>query len=109
MLILRWPSWLITAPNKSIKSKSNEIRGFLAGVTKGIDHFNSNKEEAIEYIGTHLAYTKDDAREWIKSVEFVKDAAKVDNNMVQSTVDTLVHAGVMKEQVSVAEMIESLE
>jgi len=83
---------MITA-RQGILTEADSLNDFLHGVTAGIEHFNSHNEEAIDYIATNLAYTKEDAQRWIKTVEFVKDATVVDKSMIGDTLKTLKQSG----------------
>ena len=71
------------------------------GVTKGIEYFHSNIEEGIEYITENLGYSAPDARDWLKTVEYVKDAANVDRTVIETTVIILQKAGVVKGEATV--------
>ena len=69
---------------------------FLVGVTKGIEYFYTHIDEGIDYIAANLGYTAQDARDWLKTVEHVKDASKVDPTIIENTVRILQKAGVVK-------------
>lgn len=68
----------------------------LDKINKGVKHFEENQEEAVEYIYTHLDYSEEDAREWLKTVRFAKDVHGVDKSVVDKTVQILQKAGVLK-------------
>jgi ABC-type nitrate/sulfonate/bicarbonate transport system substrate-binding protein len=103
-----WPSWLITA-HESLTSANNSsdprLAEFLKGVTKGIEYFHSHIEEGIEYIAANLGYTAQDARDWLKTVEHVKDASKVDRSVIEHTVNILQKAGVVKGKPSIDSLV----
>jgi hypothetical protein len=104
----RWPSWLITA-HESLTSASGgadpRLEHFLIGVTKGIRYFQAHIEEGIEYIAANLGYTTHDAREWLKTVEHVNDASKVDRYVIENTVNILQKAGVVKGEASIHTLV----
>ena len=104
----RWSSWLITA-HKDLTSSSDKpdprLATFLSGVTKGIEYFHSHIDEGIEYIAANLGYTAQDARDWLKTVEHVKDASKVERSMIENTVEILSKAGVVKGEVGVNDLV----
>jgi ABC-type nitrate/sulfonate/bicarbonate transport system substrate-binding protein len=77
-------------------SADPRLAAFLAGVTRGIEYFQAHVEEGIDYIAANLGYTADDARAWLKTVKYVKDASKVDRSVIEETVDVLQKAGVVK-------------
>ena len=104
----RWPSWLITARADLTSAEGTadpRLAEFLRGVTKGIEYFYAHVDEGIEYIAENLGYTADDARGWFKTVEFVRDASKVDRSVIEGTVDVLQKAGVVKAEVSVESLV----
>lgn len=104
----RWSSWLITA-HKDLTSSSDKpdprLATFLSGVTKGIEYFYLHIDEGIEYIAANLGYTAQDARDWLKTVEHVKDASKVERSMIENTVEILSKAGVVKGEVGVNDLV----
>lgn len=90
-----WPSWVIVASKKALETKTDAIEDFTQGVIKGIEYFNQNPDEAVEWIANNLDYTEDDAREWLKTVEFNPDL-KIDwETVVNNTKSTLQQAGVL--------------
>lgn len=89
-----WQSWVIAAEKDTIGT--NELENFFKAVNDGVQYFNNNNNEAVENIAEHLDYTADDAREWLKTVEFVKDVSKVDDNMINKTIDILQSAEVLE-------------
>ena len=104
----RWQSWLITAHESLTSAQgSNDPRlaEFLSGVTKGIEYFHSHIDEGIEYIVANLGYTAQDARDWLKTVQHVKDASKVDPTIIQNTITILQKAGVVKGQPTVESLV----
>jgi ABC-type nitrate/sulfonate/bicarbonate transport system substrate-binding protein len=104
----RWPSWLITAHESltsATGSSDSRLAEFLSGVTKGIEYFHSHIEEGIAYIAENLGYTAQDARDWLKTVEHVKDASRVDPSVIQNTVNILQKAGVVKGDPSVDSLV----
>lgn len=90
-----WPSWVIVASKKALEAKADAIDDFSQGVIKGIEYFNQNPDEAVKWIAENLDYTEDDAREWLKTVEFNPDL-KIDwETVVNNTKATLQQAGVL--------------
>ena len=81
------------------------LEDFLDGVNKGIEYFHSHIEEGIEYIAENLGYTADDARGWLKTVEYVKDASKVDPTVIENTVTILQKAAVVKGEAPVSSLV----
>jgi ABC-type nitrate/sulfonate/bicarbonate transport system substrate-binding protein len=86
-------------------SADPRLADFLAGVTEGIKYFHAHTDEGIEYIAANLGYTADDARGWLKTVEYVKDASKVDRAVIEETVDVLQKAGVVKGEAPVEYLV----
>lgn len=109
MINRRWPSWLITAhedfTSANGSSTDPRLEELLTGVTRGIEYFYSHIDEGIEYISENLGYTAEDAREWLKTVEYVKDASKVDASMVKDTVSILQKAGVVKSETTISSLV----
>lgn len=86
-------------------SADPRLADFLHGVTKGIEYFHAHIEEGIEYIAANLGYTAQDARDWLKTVEHVKDASKVDPSIIKNTVSILQKAGVVKGEAPIDSLV----
>lgn len=101
-----WPSWHIVASNNL---PITTVGPFLEAVNEGIAYFNTHKNEAVEYISTHLDYSKEDAQEWLGTVEFAGDVREIDENAINDTLKVLREAGVVKDSnVSYQEVVLSL-
>lgn len=95
-----WSSWKIVASTKLIAQDGGldgQVKELFGKLDKGIAHFNSNPEEAIQYISTHLGYTEPDAREWMKTVKFPSKTEGVKPEVVTNCVAILRKAGVLAE------------
>lgn len=113
-----WSSWKIVARNDLLHPSNwsdtqnaalaspfkDELEDVLAKINKGIEHFENNTEEAVMYISTKLDYSEEDAREWLKTVEFAKDVRGVDKVVVDKTVGILQKAGVLGGEVDTVDM-----
>lgn len=77
----------------------------LDKINRGVKHFEENQEEAVEYISTHLDYSEEDAREWLKTVRFAHDVRGVDKSVIDKTVQILQKAGVLQSGVDEQAMI----
>ncbi len=94
-----WSSWKIVASTGLVGKEGGRldprVDDLLDKLNRGIEHFNENKEEAVEYISTALDYSEEDAREWLKTVRFPERTQGVDPKVVISTVGILCKAGVL--------------
>jgi ABC-type nitrate/sulfonate/bicarbonate transport system substrate-binding protein len=86
-----WSSWKIVARQPD----DQRLGPMFEAINKGVAHFNKNKEEAVEYISTHLDYSKEDATAWLETVRFPEDVKGVDGKVIRSTIDILGKAGVL--------------
>ncbi|KAF2731869.1 hypothetical protein EJ04DRAFT_497839 [Polyplosphaeria fusca] len=113
-----WSSWKIVAashllnpqnwssgPNATAPALKEELQDVLLKINKGVKHFESNQEEAVQYISTKLDYSEEDAREWLKTVRFAQDVRGVDKSVVTKTVSVLQKAGVLDSTVDPTHMI----
>lgn len=101
-----WPSWVVSA-RKEVAQQ--ELSKFLGAVREGIDYFLKNPEEAVTHISTHLDYSAEDAREWLKTVRFNADLGrkKIDwATVVENTTKVLKTAGVLQDEPSVEEALK---
>jgi ABC-type nitrate/sulfonate/bicarbonate transport system substrate-binding protein len=86
-----WASWKIVAR----KAEDKKLSTLFESMNKGIKHFRENQDEAIEYISGNLDYSAEDAREWLKTVEFVDDTSEVGVDDIKQTIDILGKARVI--------------
>ncbi|KAI5797278.1 hypothetical protein FPQ18DRAFT_366455 [Pyronema domesticum] len=103
-----WPSWHIVAHKSLAENKEGVATtgAFLEAVDEGVKYFNGHKDEAVEWIAGNLDYSAEDAREWLKTVEFSKDCKLVEKEVVEKTVSILKKAAVVKDdKVIVQDMI----
>ncbi|KAF8540331.1 hypothetical protein BDD12DRAFT_804577 [Trichophaea hybrida] len=107
-----WPSWHIVAHTGVSKSVAGiaTVGAFLRALDEGVAYFNTHRDEAVEYISTQLDYSEEDAREWLRTVKFVKECKVVEKEVVEKTVGVLRKAGVVKgDEVEVKDMILDLQ
>jgi hypothetical protein len=88
-----WSSWKIVASNALVDSTDSrsplkeQLEDTLQKINKGVKHFEEN------------------AREWLKTVQFSKDVRGVDPAVVEKTVSILQKAGVLTPDVDQSAMI----
>lgn len=93
-----WPSWVVSVNKTVLDTRKSDIQGFLAAVNKGIAYFLQNPEAAVEHILTHLNYSAEDAREWLKTVKFNEQIGQREiewDRVVKNTASVLKIAGVL--------------
>ncbi|KAF2673033.1 hypothetical protein BT63DRAFT_410089 [Microthyrium microscopicum] len=101
-----WASWKIVAADP----KDARVGDLLKKLNQGIKHFNENNEEAVEYISTNLDYSAEDAREWLKTVQFEADTIIPGKEDIEKTISILGKAGLLDpDTVSIESMIENVE
>ncbi|BFZ59954.1 hypothetical protein YB2330_000976 [Saitoella coloradoensis] len=105
-----WPSWLITAHTSVLErpDASQTLSALLEGINKGVEYFHAHTDEVVEYISTELDYSAEDAKAWLKTVEYPKDVKSVDHKMIESTIGTLQKAGVIKGEPQADAMVQKL-
>ena len=87
-----WPSWhIVSAPDIA----EAELDSFLSSVDRGIEHFNKNPKEAVQYISTNLDYSKADAEGWLKTVQFATGVKGAKPSVVDQTLGVLKKARVI--------------
>ena len=96
-----WSSWKIAARDAG----DERIPDLFSKLNQGVRHFLDHPEEAVAYISSQLDYSVEDAREWLKTVEFAKDVKGVRIETVENTMTVLRGAGCMPEDASAAKMI----
>ncbi|KKA29711.1 hypothetical protein TD95_004170 [Thielaviopsis punctulata] len=95
-----WSSWKIVASTELAPENGKvdaRVTDLFGKIDKGIDHFNTHQEEAVEWISTNLDYSESDAREWLKTVKFADKTEGVDAAVVENCVSILRKADVLKE------------
>jgi len=100
-----WSSWKIVAATGLLSGSGSGSEAFdprleelFEKLNQGTKYFVENQDETVEYISTELDYSAEDAREWLKTVEFASNVRGVDLSVIQKTVEVLRKAGVLGEQ-----------
>jgi len=91
-----WASWMIAA--HPVRASTDALKGFLSGLSEYVRDFDApakREKDDIEFIHEAFGYPKDDIAEWLKTVSFTDDCAKVDARVVLTTMNTLREAGVI--------------
>lgn len=89
-----WPSWTIAVRDSVARERAEEMMG---EVNRGVARFVEDEEEVVRHVTGTMHYSEEDAREWLKTVQFSDDVVGVDPAMVDSTVEMLRKAGVLGE------------
>ncbi|EGP85224.1 unnamed protein product [Zymoseptoria tritici ST99CH_1A5] len=88
-----WPSWMVTAK----EGHEEAVRDLTAKLDLGVKHYLEHPEEAVDHITSTMQYSKEDAREWMKTVKFSGKVSGVEAKTVDDTVAVLRKAGVLKD------------
>ena len=83
------------ASNAALREQTTRLEDLMTKLNQGVGYFTEHHEEAVGYISTELDYSKEDAREWLKTVEFAGDVRGVRGSVVEETVKVLRKAGVV--------------
>ena len=86
-----WSSWKIVARD----AEDERLPELFAKINHGVKYFEEHQEEAVEYISTHLDYSKEDAQEWLQTVKFAPDVKGVSHETIAKTIEILRKAGVI--------------
>lgn len=92
-----WSSWKIVARNVTTEEEGRRLLPdlFFEKLNQGVEYFLTHHEEAVSYISSELDYSKDDAREWLKTVRFSTDVKGVCEETISKTIEVLKKAGVI--------------
>jgi ABC-type nitrate/sulfonate/bicarbonate transport system substrate-binding protein len=86
-----WASWKIVAR----EPENEQLHQLFEKLNQGIRHFRENQDEAVDYISENLDYSAEDAKEWLKTVDFVNDTSVVTKSDIDKTIEILGKAGVI--------------
>jgi hypothetical protein len=103
-----WPSWHIAASQKTFPhpDRDERLASAFAALDQGITKFNQDPEIAVRMLGTGEAgchYGEEDAREWLKKVEFADSTRGVDGRVLGDVLKVLQAAGVVDKEVVIAD------
>jgi ABC-type nitrate/sulfonate/bicarbonate transport system substrate-binding protein len=87
-----WPSWMVAAK----EGTEEAVKDLMEKLDQGVKHYLENSEEAVEHITSTMQYSKEDAREWMKTVKFSGEVRGVSAKTVDDTVGVLRKAGVLR-------------
>ena len=88
-----WSSWKIVSQDP----QDERLPAMFDSINQGIGYFRDHPTESVDYISANLDYSKDDAQEWLKTVEFANDVEGVSEATIQKTIEILRKAGVIHE------------
>lgn len=96
-----WPSWHIAASTSTFPNPETDERlaKIFEAFDKGVKQFNDDPEIAVRMLGTgelNCHYSEEDAREWLKSVEFSKTTRGVDEGVMTNVLKVLQTAQVIE-------------
>lgn len=96
-----WPSWHIAASSKTFPEpqEDEKLGQVFESLDRGIKEFYSNTDEGVRLLGTGelgCHYAEEDAREWLKAVEFYDSTKGVDARVMDGVVKVLQGAGVIE-------------
>lgn len=87
-----WSSWKIVSRD----AQDDRLPAMFDSINKGIAYFRDHPAESVDYISTNLDCSKEDARAWLKTVEFANDVKGVSDITIRKTIETLRKAGVIQ-------------
>lgn len=95
-----WPSWHVAASSKTFPDPTEDqrLKQVFEIFDQGVKAFKHNTNEGVRLLGTGQLgchYTEEDAREWLKAVEFSDNTRGVDPEIMQNVVKVLQGAGVI--------------
>ena len=103
-ILTPWPGWHVVAKPELVGDE--RLEEFFTLVDQGVEWFAGHGDEAVEYISTELDYSKEDAEEWMRTVQFAKELKGVRRSVVDETLTVLKKAGVVEEGVKGDEMVK---
>lgn len=86
-----WPSWMIAARDPTDKA----LETMAEKIDAGVHYYLDNEEEAVKHITSTMEYSEEDAREWMKTVQFTQNVRGVDPGVIDKTIGILQKAGVL--------------
>jgi mannosyl-oligosaccharide alpha-1,3-glucosidase len=101
-----WPSWHIAASANTFPEPEGDekLRQVFETLDQGVKEFKSNIDEGVKLLGTGelgCHYTEEDAREWLKTVEFYENTKGVDAGVMDGVVKVLQGADVIESSTEV--------
>lgn len=88
-----WSSWKIAArDDKEVGARLPEV---FKKLNQGVEYFLCHQEEAVTHISSELDYSREDAREWLKTVRFSADVKGVRKETIKNTIRILRKARVI--------------
>ena len=103
-VVTPWPSWHIVA--RPDVAGEEMLEQFFTALDEGVRYVADRPDEAIGYISTELDYSKEDAEEWMKTVQFAKEVKGVRTSVVEDTLAVLKKARVVDRDVGSGDMIK---
>lgn len=99
-----WPSWMIVA-GTGVKSDDQRLEDLFTKLDQGVKRFEEEQNEAVQWIARNLDYSEEDARAWLRTVQFVKGVRGVDLGIIEHCYGILEKAGVVGDGLKPEQMI----
>ena len=97
-----WPSWQIAARDDA---RDLRLDQFFHKLDRGVEYFEQHQDEAVEYISTSLDYSENDAKAWLKTVQFERHTKGVDMETVHKTVKNLRKVAALEGEIDIGSMV----
>lgn len=99
-----WPSWHIAASTSTFADPSTDetLKSLFQAFDRGVADFRADSERVVRMLGDGSAkchYSQEDAREWLKKLDFFESTKGVDREVMREVVDVLKVAGVVGQEV----------
>ncbi|KAI1747681.1 hypothetical protein F4782DRAFT_520407 [Xylaria castorea] len=96
-----WSSWKIVASTALLSAGEKgkpypKLMDVFEKLDRGVQYFETHKDEVVEYISTQLDYSAEDAREWLRTVRFSSKTEGVSIEVIIKCINILQKAGALK-------------
>lgn len=80
-----WPCWMLAASPSADEQKIKEFLAALGEYTREFDSKDKRETENVAYVAKTFGQKESDVKEWLTTVAWCHDLAKVESKVVMET------------------------
>ena len=86
-----WNGWHVAIRGSQSDPRVKSV--LYPALQQGLDHFKSDKEDAIDFITANMEYSKEDAEAWYDEVKYPSGFGEINSSGIQAAIKSLRTSG----------------
>eukprot|EP00698_Gefionella_okellyi_P002963 TRINITY_DN12802_c0_g1_i1.p1 TRINITY_DN12802_c0_g1~~TRINITY_DN12802_c0_g1_i1.p1 ORF type:complete len:299 (+),score=67.31 TRINITY_DN12802_c0_g1_i1:370-1266(+) len=102
-----WPAFMIAARGAYAQQNIDVLQRLLKVITHCAKLFVTERDQSIARVSSSFGLTQEDAAQWFEKIRYSDNVAAVSRASLQQTVASLVKAKVLKQEVTVEQLVNA--